>query len=35
MNKFLTLTEVQRRTVFEQAAAKVKLPVVAIEKDFG
>ena len=34
MNKFLTLTEAQRRTVFEQAAAKIKLPVVAIEKDF-
>lgn len=34
MNKFLTLTETQRRTVFEQTAARVKLPVVAIEKDF-
>lgn len=34
MNKFLTLTEAQRRTVFEQTAAKIKLPVVVIEKDF-
>ncbi len=34
MNKFLTLTEAQRRTVFEQTAAKIKLPVAAIEKDF-
>lgn len=34
MNKFLTLTEAQRRTVFEQTAARIKLPVVAIEKDF-
>ena len=34
MNKFLTLTEAQRRTVFEQTAVKIKLPVVAIEKDF-
>ncbi|MDE6352952.1 MAG: nucleotidyl transferase AbiEii/AbiGii toxin family protein [Muribaculaceae bacterium] len=34
MNKFLTLTETQRRTVFEQTAAKIKLPVAAIEKDF-
>lgn len=34
MNKFLTLTETQRRTVFEQTAARVKLPLVAIEKDF-
>ena len=33
MNKFLTLTEAQRRTVFEQTAAKIKLPVAAIEKD--
>ncbi len=34
MNKFLTLTVAQRRTVFEQTAAKMKLPVAAIEKDF-
>lgn len=34
MNKFLTLTEAQRRTVFEQTATKIKLPVAAIEKDF-
>lgn len=34
MNKFLTLTEAQRRTVFEQTAAKIKLPVAAVEKDF-
>lgn len=34
MNKFLTLTELQRRTVFEQTAARVHLPVAAIEKDF-
>lgn len=34
MNKFLKLTEAQRRIVFEQTAAKIKLPVVAVEKDF-
>ncbi len=34
MNKFLTLTEAQRRTVFEQTATKIKLPVASIEKDF-
>lgn len=34
MNKFLALTEAPRRTVFEQTAAKIKLPVAAIEKDF-
>lgn len=34
MNKFLTLTEAQRRTVFEQAAIRIKLPVASIEKDF-
>lgn len=34
MNKFLTLTEAQRRTVFEQTARRIKLPVDAIEKDF-
>lgn len=34
MNKFLTLREAQKRTVFEQTAAKIKLPVAAIEKDF-
>ncbi len=34
MNKFLTLTEAQRRTVFEQTAIKIKLPVASIEKDF-
>ena len=34
MNEFLTLTEDLRRTVFEQTAAKIKLPVAAIEKDF-
>lgn len=34
MNKFLTLTEQQRRTVFEQTATHIHLPVLAIEKDF-
>lgn len=34
MNKFLELTDEQRRTVFEQTAARVHLPVNAIEKDF-
>lgn len=34
MNKFLTLTEAQRRTVFEQTAIRIKLPVSSIEKDF-
>ena len=34
MNKFLSLTEAQRRTVFEQTAIRIKLPVVSIEKDF-
>lgn len=34
MNKFLTLTEAQRRTVFEQTAARIKLPIASIEKDF-
>lgn len=34
MNKFLTLTEVQRRMVFEQTAIRIKLPVSSIEKDF-
>lgn len=34
MNKLLTHTEAQRRTVFEQTAARIKLPVAAIEKDF-
>lgn len=34
MNKFLTLTEAQRRTVFEQTATRIKLPVASIEKDF-
>lgn len=34
MNKFLTLTETQRKTVFEQTSVKIKLPVAAIEKDF-
>lgn len=34
MNKFLTLTETQRRTVFEQTARRIKLPVASIEKDF-
>ena len=34
MNKFLTLTDAQRRTVFEQTATRMRLPVVAIEKDF-
>lgn len=34
MNKFLTLTEAQRRTVFEQTAIRIKLPVASIEKDF-
>lgn len=34
MNKFLSLSEEQRRTVFQQTAARIKLPVTAIEKDF-
>ena len=34
MNKFLTLTDTQRRTVFEQTATRIKLPVASIEKDF-
>ena len=34
MNKFLTLAESQRRTVFEQTATRIKLPVASIEKDF-
>ena len=34
MNKFLALTESQRRTVFEQTASRIKLPVASIEKDF-
>lgn len=34
MNKFLTLTEAQRRTVFEQMAIRIKLPIASIEKDF-
>ncbi len=34
MNKFLTLPEVQRQTVFEQMAVKRFLPPQAIEKDF-
>ncbi len=34
MNKFLKLTEAQRRIAFEQIATKIKLPVAAIEKDF-
>ncbi len=34
MNKFLTLSEHQRRTAFEQVAARINLPVSAIEKDF-
>lgn len=34
MNKLLTLTEAQRRIVFEQTAIRIKLPVASIEKDF-
>jgi len=34
MNKFLTLTEPQRKTVFEQTSVRMNLPVAAIEKDF-
>lgn len=34
MNKFLELTAAQRRTIFEQAAIRIKLPVASIEKDF-
>lgn len=34
MNKFLTLIEVQRRTVFEQTATRIKHPLASIEKDF-
>lgn len=34
MNKFLTLTEEQQRTVFKETSSRVHLPVVAIEKDF-
>lgn len=34
MNKFLTLTEAQRRTVFEQTAARIKLPVALYRERF-
>lgn len=34
MNKFLSLSDSQRKTVFEQTATHKKLPVEAIEKDF-
>lgn len=34
MNKLLKLTEAQRRTIFEQTAIRIKLPVASIEKDF-
>lgn len=34
MNKFLKFTEAQRRTIFEQTATRIKLPVASIEKDF-
>lgn len=34
MNKFLTLSDIQRQTVFEQMAVKRFLPPQAIEKDF-
>lgn len=34
VDKFLSLTEAQHRTVFEQTAIRVKLPVASIEKDF-
>lgn len=34
MNKFLKYTETQRRTVFEQTAIRIKLPVASIEKDY-
>lgn len=34
MNKFLILTGIQRKTVFEQTSARMNLPVEAIEKDF-
>ncbi len=30
MNKFLTLTDTQRRTVFEQTATRIKLPIASI-----
>lgn len=34
MNKFLSLSEAQRRTVFMETATRIHLPAVAIEKDF-
>ncbi len=34
MNKFLSLSESQRKRVFEETAARVHLPAQAIEKDF-
>ena len=34
MNKFLTFSDDQRRTIFEQTAIRIKLPVASIEKDF-
>ena len=34
MNKFLKLSEAQRRTVFEQTGSRIKLPVGSVEKDF-
>lgn len=34
MNKFLTLTDSQRRTVFMQTSARISLPTRTIEKDF-
>lgn len=34
MNKFLNLSDIQRRNVFESVAAKVDLPAQVIEKDF-
>lgn len=34
MNRFLTFSDAQRRTIFEQTAIRIKLPVASIEKDF-
>lgn len=34
MNKFLTLTIEQRRSVFERVGVSVGLPMQAVEKDF-
>ena len=35
MNKFLELSDSQRKSVYESVAIKVGLPAQVIEKDFG